>query len=285
MKRSVSIYLILPPGSKPVEINGLPETVKVRVSTGMDDSISCSWLIPENDWPALKRIRSELRNSIPGQDEEINEWCNAMLEPSDLEAASLVAMAIPGVINRSFVDEEPVVMASCGDCGGRTFALQEDASLRVKKGPGLPVMSLGRHGLLAVSPEVRQALERSGLAGGVRFLPVEVAGGEGCWMVVPDQRAPLAAAPYGWAGNHCPGCGRGVARYSFFPVFQRGSSQTYWFRNSDSELQTPIVDRKVFSLLSSAAADTLKRKKLMGMVYGWAETDSAAAFLPEEYQE
>jgi len=285
MKRTVSINLDLPRDTKPPEVTGFLGTV-AKVWEKMDGRISCSWLVPENAWPCLKPLRAHLRStaaSIEGA--ELNEWCNAMLEPGDRKAANLVALAIPSVINRPFVHDEPVVMTSCGCCGGRMYVLQDELALRVRKGPPLPVMSLGRHWLLAVSPTVRRALGEAGLAGNVRFLPVDVTRGEPCWMVVPETLEPVPAAPYGWAGNPCPECRRGVARFSFFPVFQRGDSPPCWFGRSSSELLSPIVEKRVFGLLSSFAAGAEKPAQLMGMVYGWADADSDAAFLPEEFQD
>lgn len=289
MKRSVSLSLIAPSGIEPPEVPGLPDTIRHRVTPGLKGEVRHSWLVPEGSWSCLRGLRAQLRGAASALDgAKVEEWCSARLEASDLEMASLVAVALPASLSRPLAQPEPVSAVACGTCGRRKFVLLECDQVFVDLGPDPPpVLSLGRHGLLAVCQSLRASLEHGALSDSVRFIHVKArqdSTGQAYFLVVPMAIIPLAVAPYGWSEAPCPECRRGVAKYGFFPVFERPSASELWFSWPASELLTPIVNRRVFGSLSDAVAGASPPASLNGMIYGWADTDSRLAFLPEAYQ-
>jgi hypothetical protein len=249
-----------------------------------------SWLVPEEEWPCLERLRSKLHAvSKATKGSTIEEWCNARLEPSDLDTAQLVALALPSSLNRPFASGEPVSVIPCGACGRRKHVLQDAPRLVVDIGQeeAPHVLSLGRHNLLAASRTLRRTLEERGLAQDVDFVPIEarpVTNGEAYDLLLPRSKKPIVCAPYGWSESPCDECRRGIARCSFFPVFQRPDPTPTCFTAPPSELMSPIVNRDFFAVLSSFAARAPRPATLAGAVYGWFDTDARLAFLPEEFQ-
>lgn len=286
MKRFVSISVVVDENLERPAVSGLPAEVRERSEADMVGTIRYAWVVPEVVWSCLPRLRSRLQKAVQRLAEvEVLEWCSPIVEDDDLESASLVALAIPSALNRRSHNSDPINIAPCSACGRQTLVIDRSVRASVDVGPNAPgLLTVGAYGVLALSESLLRALQQEGLSPGDELHQLTTSTQESYHLLWPSVELPLVAAPYGWTDQPCPVCRRGTARYGFFPVYPRPSPAPDWARWIKSTLASPIVSNRVFRFLKRYMAQMNPPAKLQGMVHGWFDSDSALAFLPEEFQ-
>lgn len=285
MRRTVSIWLVTDKEIEEPSIADLSSEIRRDVSPRHGGRNRHTWVVPESAWPDLPRLRSRLRESVERVAEvQLFESCSPRIDDADLDAASLVHLAIPSSLTVRPRGPDPVTKERCSACGRQTLELDRSVLTSIDAGTvNRGVLTLGDHGLLALSAGLWRELEDAGLASGVERIPLATATHEPYHVLWPSMEIPIASAPYGWASPPCPNCRGEVARHAFFPVYPRPTPSPDWARFPNSATISPLVSNRVFRFLKQHMAQMSPPAKLQGMVHGWLDTDATLAFLPEEF--
>ena len=201
-----------------------------------------------------------------------------------------------------------VTTKSCAGCG---MPVQR---IDAKPGPKLLVRDaklpaffwINESGVRVASAAFLEALDQSGLAGGLGRLNLRVSGAKGAkyFCVFPTVDVGWPAGPFGYWGVLCSVCGRPVrhslwaedprpypalARYAFYETFHRPSVPADWMWTELSGQLRFLISGRVRDWLKSEATNRFDLSWNLPEGFnlsarGWYPDDAEAAFLEVPYR-
>jgi len=261
----------------------LPHKLSDHTQIPGGPGLRLTWPLTRNLWAARTPLLSELATleSI----RIIETWAPAF-SPDDMHDAQLLLLQPPAVGSLDPGAEAPGGLLNCVGCGKQTYSLQASPEIHLTSPtPAKPGVLFSPKGspVLIGDAELVAELGSAGLRGGLRTLPVTIGGVPSTkWVgLAADEVLPWPAAPYGHNEGPCPGCGRSIPRFRFYPIYPRPHSGAVWMGTPYGGHTRLLVTGEVYRFLRERGYG---QERPQALKRGWFPDEQNSAFLPPEFQ-